>query len=1396
MALPKIGTLGQKVTDNGYLYQWTGVGWKNLGQQTANVANVVAISSKGVNVGNTTVNAVVGNASFIAANSTLSTKINTAGVTAGNSTVNSALTQTALTFVNTTAGNTSVTTVGVFAGNSTANNIFNKTGIYTTNSTGNVSVTAGAISVGNNTLITNGAIRVGNISSNILANSTQITIYGAIDNITGLIQTATINSTSFSQTANNALNLAGYPIANVVKTTGDYTVTGLISFTDGDITKPTSNVIFKGSDATGQQFKIYYDTTLHQSYYTGTSYSALNADALGNFPASAYELKASLAADVLLLKSANAIYADDSAKLGGVLAANYVNTSSNYTISGRHIHTGNLEIRSTNLVINTNATIWASGSKGTVGQILVATGSTVRWDDASAVVDQNADYDWRGVHKFIGDGQKWGNVVFGNSSVYANIYYTSSGVQFTGTANNANNLAGVAASSYALKTYTDSKAQAAWTNAISDILNTKLTYTAPVRYYNPDGGRVDLTIGTYYPTDVDYVSGSYPPDYVDFYANSTFAALTSYVHGNRNYGSYSYTAANIISTGITFSNTTYIYNTYGANYVNTYYSSVNTSTIYISNTSIVNPVNGPQTTAVKMFSANTTAISISNNSGYSANISQNQIIVGNSSLYTNTIGGRINFRSQAYTTSGAIGFSVPAGQVGTRNTLQVSTVTTPTITTINTALNSGAVPYFYINGVWTGTITGYSVSGGIATLTLNTSYTFALNDTILFSPYLTGLDGYVNTTSYTGEANSAVYFGGARSSAYVNTSGDFQIGGTLNFQKISANNDIGLGGQVLVSSGTEGNVYWSVVGGDNGLIGTVTRVSTANGLTGGPITGFGTLRVQPNTGIVANSSGLFVNTGYLDSVYGRRDGTTFTGAITIANDVSITGNLTLVGNSFVIGANNLVVNDAIISLHTKADLSPLTGNDGRLIGTAYHYYDTQDRQAMLVMNQTNTFLTYYNLSSDSLSSDPVGIGLGTIQANTFFAGNSSMAGSVRVGNSTIYGIISSNSSVSYYTGTANNAVNLAGLAATNYVTYSVAANYVRLDNTGSTTTLKGDYVFYGGGSGSPAGSIKLNTQVYANNHLPGGRNYVLSSGGSGPYDNVYWTSLSDLFGGAVRSLTAGDGLNGGTITDTGTISLNYGYGLDINSTSRAVYVKVGATDPAYPGITAANSLVVNSSGIYVNTSWLEYQAANNASYLGGVAASHYVQNTDSRILSGNLTFGTGSRGTNTVFNTNVAFNNYITTNIIPQTTDTQWIGNSGNRWVKLYVSGSGILDGIGNPIGAGIYIGNTYLSDDIGGTDALVVNSFISNTATIDNFVGNNVSLAQPLLANSGGTGINVYTAGDLIYASATNAFSTLSIPHGPTGSGIVANGQILQIVNNLPVWGGIDCGESDWVPL
>ena len=80
---------------------------------------------------------------------------------------------------------------------------------------------------------------------------------------------------------------------------------------------------------------------------------------------------------------------------------------------------------------------------------------------------------------------------------------------------------------------------------------------------------------------------------------------------------------------------------------------------------------------------------------------------------------------------------------------------------------------------------------------------------------------------------------------------------------IHANGTLGTSGQVLKTSGT--GVYWETVAGGGGS-GTVTQINTGNGMSGGPITTSGTVSVLANTGIVANSTGVFIDTSYTSTL--------------------------------------------------------------------------------------------------------------------------------------------------------------------------------------------------------------------------------------------------------------------------------------------------------------------------------------------------------------------------------------------------------------------------------------------------------------------------------------------------------------------------------------------------
>ena len=123
-------------------------------------------------------------------------------------------------------------------------------------------------------------------------------------------------------------------------------------------------------------------------------------------------------------------------------------------------------------------------------------------------------------------------------------------------------------------------------------------------------------------------------------------------------------------------------------------------------------------------------------------------------------------------------------------------------------------------------------------------------------------------------------------------------------------------------------------------------------------------------------------------------------------------------------------------------------------------------------------------------------------------------------------------------------------------------------------------------------NITAGAGVRANGAL-GTAGHVLHSNGS----SVYWDADND----GVTSVVAGSGLNGGTITTTGTVSVLANNGIIANATGVFVNGNTG--------------LVVNTSGVHVNTAFVSLQLANNATNLNGQPSTFYTNAT-------NITAGT------------------------------------------------------------------------------------------------------------------------------------------------------------------------------
>ena len=119
-----------------------------------------------------------------------------------------------------------------------------------------------------------------------------------------------------------------------------------------------------------------------------------------------------------------------------------------------------------------------------------------------------------------------------------------------------------------------------------------------------------------------------------------------------------------------------------------------------------------------------------------------------------------------------------------------------------------------------------------------------------------GTNGQVLISNGTG-----VYWDTAASGGFANgqsiSVNNFTLTGAF-----TANNSNGSAGQILISNGA--GAYWGAAPTGGG--GTVTQVDTGSGLTGGSITTTGTISVLANSGIVANSTGVFVNTAFIGTL--------------------------------------------------------------------------------------------------------------------------------------------------------------------------------------------------------------------------------------------------------------------------------------------------------------------------------------------------------------------------------------------------------------------------------------------------------------------------------------------------------------------------------------------------
>ena len=371
-----------------------------------------------------------------------------------------------------------------------------------------------------------------------------------------------------------------------------------------------------------------------------------------------------------------------------------------------------------------------------------------------------------------------------------------------------------------------------------------------------------------------------------------------------------------------------------------------------------------------------------------------------------------------------------------------------------------------------------------------------------------------------------------------------------------------------------------------------------------------------------------------------------------------------------------------------------------------------------------------------------------------------------------------------YVATITAGAGISGSASSEGATPTIAV----VANTGIVSNATGVYV-----NATYIGTLSANNATYLNGQLAS-----------------YYTNATNITTGTLPWAQAPTGTvnTSGSFTLSGNTTLagtNTTISSNLNVTGTFINVAsafiANSTGAYHTGTVNAASLTVGSSFI-ANSTKVTFTGANID------ATSAYLKVADA-VISGNLLVS----GTVTTIDTQqlVVNDNIIQladNNTTTDAVDTGWFapaGNATNRWYSGIVrqaskssnsapyfwffgsntnpntattidttsnSSTAFLQAYLVPYGTGgAFVANSTVVN-------ITANSTVSSTLTV-----NSITLTTALAATSGGTGQTSYATGDLLYASSTTALSKLAVP------GSAANGQVLQITNNLPAYGTLDGG-------
>jgi len=600
-----------------------------------------------------------------------------------------------------------------------------------------------------------------------------------------------------------------------------------------------------------------------------------------------------------------------------------------------------------------------------------------------------------------------------------------------------------------------------------------------------------------------------------------------------------------------------------------------------------------------------------------------------------------------------------------------------------------------------------------------------------------GVTGTAGWILYSGGSTSNAYWAAAPTGAGVNTANQWIWSNTQTFQ-----NTITFGANLIINTAA---ITW---------VGNTTTSPTLTFANTGVIqTGNSTVTASPQV-IVANSLGtttinttsITTNTVYVTAVVANTVVQKLNTIVSSATRVVLT----------VTSPQNMLITGSVSQSIQLPDATSLSN------GTYYEFNN----------NTTNGMQIYYN---DTTTTGPY------IPSGAYYK-------VILLTNGTTNGTWDTHSYIPAGVGFGNTLLSMAGIPISGTGNVSPQTNVVM--NIGTTALMYAN--------------------VYSNNIVA----FSLLSAGGGAFTansiGVYHTGLVNAANftttGTVNTATVyATGLvNAANFVTTGTVNTATVYATGLVNAANFVTTGTVNTGTVFAAgqvnaasFTIGSAFIANTQNVVFTGTSISATSANlsvlNMSISGNLSVSGTVTTIDTTNLSvkDNVILLADQQATTTTFtdfvdagftiptgNTSTTFYSGLA-RIVSASTNT-------NPYFKLFGGTSTLPSGTSIDTSANTGTLQAFLLPwGVGG--AFVVNSTAINitaSATVSSaIVANSLTLTTALGATSGGTGQTGYVVGDVLYASTTTALSKLSVP------GSAANGQVLQIINNLPAYGTLDGG-------